>query len=50
LTDSQLKEKFIDCAQYAERSLSRGALEDTIKLIEQLETVPDVRILPSLLS
>jgi 2-methylcitrate dehydratase PrpD len=48
MTDSQLVEKFLDCAQYAERGVSRAVLEEAIMLINQLETVPDVRLLASL--
>jgi 2-methylcitrate dehydratase PrpD len=50
MTDSQLIEKFLDCAQYAERGLSRAVLEQAIKVINQLETVSDIRLLLSLLN
>lgn len=50
LTQAQLIEKFRDCARYAAHPLSEEALGAAVEQIEQLERVPDVGVLPALLS
>lgn len=50
LTHAQLAEKFHDCAQYAVNPLPKAALDEVIELVDHLEEVPDVSVLPALLS
>jgi len=46
----QLVEKFRDCAQYAAKPVPSDALEQVIERIANLEKIPDVSVLPALLS
>jgi 2-methylcitrate dehydratase PrpD len=50
LTHFQLVDKFVDCALYSVRPLSKEAVERTIGFIDRLEDVPDVSVLPTLIS
>jgi len=50
LSYQRLVEKFFDCAQYAARPISKDALTDAVNFIEQLETKPDVSVLPAILA
>ena len=50
LTDVEMAAKFRECARYAAAPLSPKALEETLRLIGALEGVPDVGVLPRLLS
>ena len=45
LTDSQLIEKFLDCAQYSARPISKQSLEEVIELVMNLEGMADIAFL-----
>ena len=45
LTDSQLIEKFLDCAQYAARPIPKQSLEEVIELVMNLESLSDMGLL-----
>lgn len=49
LTYSEMAQKFRDCARYADRPLSESAVDRTIELIDRLEEVPDVSVIPALI-
>jgi 2-methylcitrate dehydratase PrpD len=49
-TPPELIEKFLDCARYSVRPLSKKALEGVIQTIEELEQVDDVSILTRMVS
>ena len=50
LTAAQMRAKFRDCARYADAPLPHEALDEAVRLIDALERVPDVAVLPRLLS
>jgi 2-methylcitrate dehydratase PrpD len=50
LSDAQLVQKFLDCAQYAATPIPKQALEEAIELIDDVERLPDVGVLAALLS
>ena len=45
LTDEEVNKKFYQCAEYSARSFSRDALEELIETVENLERLPDIRLL-----
>ncbi|HTE86566.1 MAG TPA: MmgE/PrpD family protein [Dehalococcoidia bacterium] len=45
----RLVEKFRDCAKFAAGTITPDRLDETIALVERLEEVPDVSIIPALL-
>lgn len=50
MTYEQLVTKFKDCARYAARQPSNRAVEEVIGLVDRLEAVPDVAVIPARLS
>lgn len=50
VSQAQLVSKFFDCARYAAQQIPRERLERVVELVDRLETLPDVAILPALLS
>jgi 2-methylcitrate dehydratase PrpD len=50
LSFEALVEKFRDCARYSARRIPPEILDDAIGLIERMELIPDVGVLPALLS
>lgn len=50
LSTSQQIEKFVDCARYAEHPLSADRVRQIVELVDHFETLPDVTVLPALLS
>lgn len=50
LSYSQIVEKFLDCAQYAASRISKDRLQEVIELVDRLEQVPDIAVLPGLLN
>lgn len=46
----RLVEKFIDCARYASTEVPRSRLDEVVDLVDHLERVPNVAVLPGLLS
>ena len=49
-THEQLVEKFLDCAGHSVRPLSKAALTEAVAMMSNLEDVPDVAVLPRLIS
>jgi 2-methylcitrate dehydratase PrpD len=50
LTQAQTIGKFRECARYADAPIPKEALDEVIELVDQLERVPDVSVLPALVS
>ncbi len=50
LSHEQLLEKFMDCAGHSSCPIEKQALEQVVQLIDQLEGVDDVSVIPALLS
>lgn len=50
LSYDQIVEKFLDCARHAAYPIPKDRLDKVVGMVDSLEQVPDVRVLPALLS